>query len=117
MTDKPDSYSGFNEYNPLLDTDSLKYDNDLQQAVLKTSHGRRAPPTGQVGTGAQKAGFFSKMKNVFSRQKSTGLGAPPGTSSGRLGTASRAAQQGSLMGAPPGSASRRLQTGAATGQK
>ncbi|CAF3940589.1 unnamed protein product, partial [Adineta steineri] len=41
----------------------------------------------------------------------------PGTSSGRLGTASRAAQQGSLMGAPPGSASRRLQTGAATGQK
>ncbi len=21
MTDKPDSYSGFNEYNPLLDTD------------------------------------------------------------------------------------------------
>lgn len=53
------------------------------------------------------------MKNVFSRQKSTG--APPGTSSGRLGTASRAAQQ--PFGAPPGSASRRLQTGAATGQR
>ena len=61
MTDKPDAYSGFNEYNPLLDTDvsldnfytnkitlfflkTLKYDTDLQQAVLKTSHGRRAPP-------------------------------------------------------------------------
>jgi len=63
MTDKPNSYEGFNEYNPLLDTDvslktsyynkvisstffskSLKYDTDLQQAVLKTSHGRRAPP-------------------------------------------------------------------------
>jgi hypothetical protein len=56
------------------------------------------------------------MKNVFSRQKSTGQ-APPGTSSGRLGTASRAAQQqqqNSVIGAPPGSASRRLQTGAAT---
>lgn len=63
MTEKPDSYGGFNEYNPLLDTEvsrghlssiepfdrafasqSLKYDTDLQQAVLKTSHGRRAPP-------------------------------------------------------------------------
>ncbi|CAF4441220.1 unnamed protein product, partial [Adineta steineri] len=44
MTDKPDSYAGFNEYNPLLDTNSLKYDTELQQAVLKTSHGRRAAP-------------------------------------------------------------------------
>jgi len=58
------------------------------------------------------------MKNVFSRQKSTGLPGPPGTSSGRLGTASRATQQQSgVIGAPPGSASRRLQTGAATGQR
>lgn len=63
-----------------------------------------------------QGGFFSKMKNVFSRQKGP-VGAPPGTSSGRLGTASRAAQQANgIMGAPPGSASRRLQTGAA-GQK
>ena len=47
------------------------------------------------------------MKNVFSRQKSTG--APPGSSSGRLGTASRAAQQQqtNVSGAPPGTASRR----------
>jgi len=61
MANKGDSYSGFNEYNPLLDTDvsnvikerkfsfsdffkGLKYDSDLQQAVLKTSHGRRAQP-------------------------------------------------------------------------
>ncbi len=58
------------------------------------------------------------MKNVFSRQKSTGAAPPPGTSSGRLGTASRAAQQQSgLIGAPPGSAARRLATGAATGQR
>ncbi|CAF3860357.1 unnamed protein product [Rotaria sp. Silwood2] len=119
MTDKPDSYSGFNEYNPLLDTDSLKYDTDLQQAVLKTSHGRRAPPTGLAGAGAaQKGGFFSRVKNIFGRQKTTGVPAPPGTSSGRLGTASRAAQQASgVIGAPPGSASRRLQTGTATGQR
>jgi hypothetical protein len=59
------------------------------------------------------------MKNVFSRQKGTAAPPPPGTSSGRLGTASRAAQQQQIgvTGAPPGSASRRLQTGAATGQK
>ncbi|CAF3044332.1 unnamed protein product [Rotaria socialis] len=117
MTDKPDSYSGFNEYNPLLDTDSLKYDTDLQQAVLKTSHGRRAPPTGLAGAGAgQKGGFFSRMKNMFGGKKGTGLPGPPGTSSGRLGTASRAVQQqNNVVGAPPGSASRRLQTGTATG--
>ena len=59
MTAKQDSYAGFNEYNPLLDTEvslarweiirtfilffkGLKDDVDLQKAVLKTSHGRRA---------------------------------------------------------------------------
>jgi hypothetical protein len=58
------------------------------------------------------------MKNVFSRQKNAGTAVPPGTSSNRLGTASRAGQQqSSVIGAPPGSASRRLQTGTATAQK
>lgn len=60
------------------------------------------------------------MKNVFNRQKPAAGAPPPGTSSGRLGTASRAAQQqqaASMIGAPPGSASRRLQTGAATAQR
>lgn len=60
------------------------------------------------------------MKNVFGgRQKNApSAAAPPGTSSGRLGTASRAAQQQNIIAnAPPGSASRRLQTGAATSQK
>ena len=59
------------------------------------------------------------MKNAFTRQKPTS-GAAPGTSSGRLGTASRAAaqqQQASVIGAPPGSASRRLATGATTAQR
>lgn len=63
MTDKPDSYAGFNEYNPLLDANvsvvrsnkilslisyskSLKNDSDLQKAVLKTSHGRRTQAVG-----------------------------------------------------------------------
>jgi hypothetical protein len=65
-----------------------------------------------------KGGFFSRMKNVFSRQKNAGGPAPPGTSSNRLGTASRTAQQqAGVIGAPPGSASRRLQTGTASAQK
>lgn len=52
-----------------------------------------------------------------------GAPVPPGTSAGRLGTASRAAAAAaaqaptSVMGAPPGSASKRLQTGAATAQR
>jgi hypothetical protein len=55
------------------------------------------------------------MKNVFNRQKNSGAPAPapPGSSTGRLGTASRAAQQqqqNSVIGGPPGSASRRPNT-------
>lgn len=58
------------------------------------------------------------MKEAFGGKKAAGAPLPPGTSAGRLGTASRAAaaaaqQQMSGIGAPPGSASRRLQTGVA----
>ncbi|CAF1251703.1 unnamed protein product [Rotaria sp. Silwood1] len=89
MADKNASYSGFNEYNPLLDTTGLKHDTDLQQALIKTSHGRRAPTTSQAGAAtAQKGGFLSKMKNVFSRPKNTNLSVPSNSSVGRLGTAS-----------------------------
>ncbi|UJR22611.1 hypothetical protein I4U23_025652 [Adineta vaga] len=112
MTTKPDSYTGFNDYNPLLDSEGLKYDTDLQQAVLKTSHGRRAPPTGQ------KSGFFSKMKNAFSRPKNADVPVSVNNPTGRLGTASRAAQQqqqqqqqqSAQMNAPFGSAARRPTT-------
>ena len=52
------------------------------------------------------------MKNIFGRQKNAGAPVQPsGSSTGRLGTASRAAQQQqSQSGAPPGSASRRPTT-------
>ncbi|CAF4379273.1 unnamed protein product, partial [Rotaria socialis] len=94
MEYRTDSYSGFNDYNPLLDTDDLKHDTNLQQAVLKTSHGRRAP------TSTQKTGMFSKLKNVFTRPKNTAVPVP----SARLGTASRAVrQENSVAGARPGS--------------
>jgi hypothetical protein len=59
------------------------------------------------------------MKNVLTRQKPAGP--PPGTSSGRLNTASRTAAQplppGNLFGVPPGSASRQLQTGSIGAQR
>ncbi|CAF0836099.1 unnamed protein product [Adineta ricciae] len=107
MTNKPDSYAGFNDYNPLLDAEGLKYDTDLQQAVLKTSHGRRAPPT------SQKGGFLSKMKNVFTRQKNSDVPVSTTNATGRLGTASKAAlqqQQNALGNAPLGSTARRPTT-------
>ncbi|CAF4437561.1 unnamed protein product, partial [Adineta steineri] len=87
---------------------SLKYDTELQQAVLKTSHGRRAAPSSQAG---QKGGFFSKMKNVFNRPKNADVPVSASNSTtGRLGTASRAAQQqqqNTAVGAPLGSTARR----------
>jgi hypothetical protein len=52
------------------------------------------------------------MKSVFGRQKNAGAPAQPGSSSGRLGTASRAVQQQQQQqsSVPPGSASRRPTT-------
>ncbi|KAJ8314795.1 hypothetical protein KUTeg_006945 [Tegillarca granosa] len=44
--DEDDMYSGFNDYNATLDTDDLQHDETFQKAVLRTSHGRRPPPTG-----------------------------------------------------------------------
>ncbi|CAF0943555.1 unnamed protein product [Rotaria sordida] len=118
MTDKINSYTGFNDFNPLLETNSLKNDTNLQQALLKTSHGRRAPLTNQAsGATAQKGGVFSKIKNVFNRPKDTNLPVPSNSSVGRLGTASRAAaaaaatqKQNIAMHAPLGSTLRRPTT-------
>ncbi|XP_048258387.1 intraflagellar transport protein 88 homolog isoform X3 [Haliotis rufescens] len=59
--DEDDMYSGFNDYNATLDTEDLAHDENFQKAVLRTSHGRRPPPTAKM---------------------------PPGTSA-RLGTAAR----------------------------
>jgi intraflagellar transport protein 88 len=39
-----DLYEGYNDFNSALDTQNLAYDQQFQQAVLKTSHGRRPPP-------------------------------------------------------------------------
>ncbi|XP_038059049.1 intraflagellar transport protein 88 homolog isoform X2 [Patiria miniata] len=70
--DEDELYSGYNDYNPLFDTENLQQDEGFQNAV-KTSHGRRPPMTatrqfaiqrGQMGTtaGARlKTGLVSSM--------------------------------------------------------
>ncbi|KAK3576957.1 hypothetical protein CHS0354_005962 [Potamilus streckersoni] len=55
--DEEDLYSGFNEYNATLDTDDLAHDIKFQKAVLRTSHGRRPPPTASRGGLAGAAGM------------------------------------------------------------
>lgn len=50
--DEDELYSGYNEFNPIFDTQDLAEDPNFQKAVLRTSHGRRPPPTGMApGTG------------------------------------------------------------------
>lgn len=52
--EEDDIYGGFNDYNAALDTEDLAADEQFQKAVLRTSHGRRPPPTaarGNIGMG------------------------------------------------------------------
>ncbi|PVD28239.1 hypothetical protein C0Q70_10826 [Pomacea canaliculata] len=69
--EEEDIYGGFNEYSAALDTDDLAHDEIFQKAVLRTSHGRRPPPTAARGGMAMGGGIG---------------GMAPG---GRLGTAAR----------------------------
>ena len=53
-----DLYSGFNEYNPMFDTQNLQEDEGFKKAV-QTSHGKRPPMTAYRGTKSigSSAGF------------------------------------------------------------
>ncbi|KAH9525201.1 Intraflagellar transport protein 88 [Bulinus truncatus] len=59
FADEDDEYSGYNDYNPLLDTEDLMQDESFQKAVLRTSHGRR-PMT-------QAKGAFGGVPNAQGR--------------------------------------------------
>lgn len=86
--DEEDIYGGFNDYNATLDTEDLASDPSFQKAVLRTSHGRRPPPTGFRGPAG---------------------GGAPVLGGARMGTAMRGGRAGpSSMGRPI--------TGAAAGQ-
>ena len=63
-----DLYGGFNEYNATLDTEDLENDTAFQQAV-RTSHGRRPPPTA------------ARLTTGMSRNK--GLTVPPSSMGAR----------------------------------
>ncbi|XP_032533687.1 intraflagellar transport protein 88 homolog isoform X3 [Chiroxiphia lanceolata] len=45
--DEDDLYSGYNDYNPMFDTEDLENDVAFQQAA-RTSHGRRPPVTAKI---------------------------------------------------------------------
>uniref|UniRef100_A0A8C3P4S4 Intraflagellar transport protein 88 homolog n=1 Tax=Cyanoderma ruficeps TaxID=181631 RepID=A0A8C3P4S4_9PASS len=64
-----DLYSGYNDYNPMFDTEDLENDVAFQQAA-RTSHGRRPPVTAKIpGTSSPRplaTGFGSKATSTSS---------------------------------------------------
>ncbi|KAK3096733.1 hypothetical protein FSP39_002774 [Pinctada imbricata] len=75
--DEEDIYSGFNDYNATLDVDDLQHDETFQKAVLRTSHGRRPPPTAARGAmpGTAMRGGRAAMPSSMGRLNT---GAVPG---------------------------------------
>lgn len=59
--DDNDLYSGYNEFHPSLDTNSLLHDEGFQQAV-ETSYGRRPPTT--TATGRLQVGYIRTSTGV-----------------------------------------------------
>ncbi|KAK6171274.1 hypothetical protein SNE40_019498 [Patella caerulea] len=91
--EEEDMYSGFNDYSATLDTEDLQHDESFQKAVLRTSHGRRPPPTGkfpgmQAGRLATAARGRNAMPSSMGRQIT---GAVPADGAARPMTAVRAA--------------------------
>ncbi|KAL8578100.1 Intraflagellar transport protein 88 [Nucella lapillus] len=56
-----DMYGGFDDFNAALDTEDLGEDEQFQKAVLKTSHGRRPPPTAARGPLAMGPGANARL--------------------------------------------------------
>ncbi|CAF0918215.1 unnamed protein product [Brachionus calyciflorus] len=76
--DDEDLYGGYNDDDSPFNTDNLTYDSQFQQAVAKTSAGRRPPPTSMRGL--QTTGFNKQPVQI-------GKPGVPGTAM-RRGTAS-----------------------------
>ncbi|NXS34916.1 IFT88 protein, partial [Pomatostomus ruficeps] len=74
-----DLYSGYNDYNPMFDTEDLENDVGFQQAA-KTSHGRRPPVTAKIpGTSSPRplaTGFGANYFNVSSSLFEDGVSRP-----------------------------------------
>ncbi|XP_070567544.1 intraflagellar transport protein 88 homolog isoform X4 [Ptychodera flava] len=69
--DNDDLYSGYNDYNPSFDTETLEQDEAFQQAV-KTSYGRRPPMTGRAPTTAAKGRLTTAMRGRAGMPSSMG---------------------------------------------
>lgn len=91
--DDDDLYGGYNDYNSAFNTDNLAYDQQFQQSVAKTSHGRRPPPTGMrtlpgggpakapiaLGRGAQPSVPGTAMRRGMGTAGGGGVGGRPMT--------------------------------------
>ncbi|XP_071135194.1 intraflagellar transport protein 88 homolog [Mytilus galloprovincialis] len=78
--DEDEMYSGFNDYNATLDTDDLQHDESFQKAVMRTSHGRRPPPTGKIpGTAAKGRGAMPSSMGRLTTGQAGGEMARPMT--------------------------------------
>ncbi|XP_059145083.1 intraflagellar transport protein 88 homolog isoform X2 [Physella acuta] len=70
--DEDDDYSGFNDYNAMLDTDELVQDENFQKAVLRTSHGRRPVTQAKVGFTAASGRLATAAKGRLAMPSSMG---------------------------------------------
>ncbi|KAK7108171.1 intraflagellar transport protein 88 homolog [Littorina saxatilis] len=80
--EEEDLYSGYDYYNPALDTEGLADDLQFQQAVVKTSHGRRpslqTAARGTIGMGVGTAtnarlGTAARMSTAARGRMGTGM--------------------------------------------
>ncbi|KAI1286930.1 Intraflagellar transport protein 88 -like protein [Halotydeus destructor] len=100
-----DLYSGYNEFNAVLDSKAVFNDEGFQQAALKSSYGRRGLSTGMRPTGPSRMGTAGYQRGAFggtpttSRRMSSVSGVPPAT--GRPMTAVRGAGYTSINNRSP----------------
>ncbi|CAN7982887.1 unnamed protein product [Ixodes pacificus] len=76
-SDEDDLYSGYNEFNPSLDTNMLMQDEGFQQAV-RTSYGRRPPTSSrfQAGMPSTSTGFRGQTAAMPPSRLHTSVGQP-----------------------------------------
>ncbi|RWS04201.1 intraflagellar transport protein 88-like isoform X1 [Dinothrombium tinctorium] len=73
QADGSDLYSGYNDFNPVFDIKALEYDENFQQAVLKSSYGKRGIATGTRTAGPSRmgtAGYRRSSINSSSKRPS-----------------------------------------------
>ncbi|RWS30890.1 intraflagellar transport protein 88-like isoform X1 [Leptotrombidium deliense] len=81
--DNEDLYSGYNDFDPVLDAKALEYDENFQQAVMKSSYGKRGT-TGMRTSGPSRmgtAGYRRGSVNSSSKRRTSNAGTfvPPTT--------------------------------------